>query len=104
MVVPSGDDVPPIRWSSVLDPNVPGFLPREAHPISITVSAGESLYLPAGWWHHVRQTGLTIAVNYWYDMEGRGASWVWLSLLRGLPNPPMDEDSQSECASDGDDV
>ena len=91
MVVPSGDDMPPVRWSSVLDPNSSGSLPPEAHPITITVSAGESLYLPAGWWHHVRQTGLTVAVNYWYDIEGRGASWVWLNLLRGPTKPPEDE-------------
>ena len=58
-------------------------MPPEAHPITIIVNAGESLYLPAGWWHFVRQTDVTIAVNYWYDMESRGAGWVWLNLLRG---------------------
>ena len=96
-IVPSGDDVPPIRWSSVLDPTTPGLLPPEAHPISITVSAGECLYLPAGWWHYVEQNNVTIAVNYWYDIEGRGASWVWLNLLRGIGEPPAvgnDDDEQ----------
>jgi jumonji domain-containing protein 7 len=48
------------------------------------------LYLPAGWWHHVRQGGahgeVTIAVNWWYDMEMSGMSWVWLSFLRGREN------------------
>ena len=47
------------------------------------MNAGESLYLPAGWWHYVRQTEVTIAVNYWYDMQSRGSGWVWLNLLRG---------------------
>lgn len=68
------------------------MLPPEVHPIHITLSAGETLYLPAGWWHHVRQgDGLdnvfiedkTIAVNWWYDTEGKGMSWVWSSFLRG---------------------
>ncbi|CAK9179427.1 unnamed protein product [Ilex paraguariensis] len=41
-------------------------------PFEVTVNAGEILYLPSMWFHHVRQTpdgsGLTIALNYWYDM------------------------------------
>lgn len=56
----------------------------EAHPINITVRAGEMLYLPAGWWHYVRQSDLSIAVNYWYDTENRGFTWVWLNFLRGV--------------------
>ncbi|TCD66984.1 hypothetical protein EIP91_000664 [Steccherinum ochraceum] len=87
-LVPSSDTTPAIRWSSVMDPTSPGSLDSEAHPIEITVSAGESLYLPAGWWHYVRQSGVTIAVNYWYDLENRGSSWVWLNLLRGSAEPP----------------
>lgn len=42
-------------------------------PFECTVKAGEILYLPSMWFHHVRQSGddgeLTIAVNYWYDMQ-----------------------------------
>lgn len=82
-LIPSGEDAPPVRWSSILDPTDASSLRPEAHSIHITVSAGESLYLPAGWWHYVRQTEVTIAVNYWYDMESRGTGWVWLNLLRG---------------------
>ncbi|CAL1700608.1 unnamed protein product [Somion occarium] len=74
VMVPSPPSTPPIRWSSVIDPNAPHALPLEAHPIHITVNAGESLYLPAGWWHYVQQSGVTIAVNYWYDMESRAAN------------------------------
>jgi len=86
-LTPSFDSTPPVRWSSVLDPSDPDQLPPEAHPIQITVAAGESLYLPAGWWHYVRQSDITIAVNYWYDMESRGSSWIWLNLLRGREEP-----------------
>ncbi|THG95801.1 hypothetical protein EW026_g5908 [Hermanssonia centrifuga] len=82
-LVPSPSSGPPVRWSSIQDPTDTDSLPSEAHPIYITVNAGESLYLPAGWWHYVRQSEMTIAVNYWYDMESRGMSWVWLNLLRG---------------------
>ncbi|XP_020533422.1 bifunctional peptidase and (3S)-lysyl hydroxylase JMJD7 isoform X2 [Jatropha curcas] len=42
-------------------------------PFKCTVKAGEVLYLPSMWFHHVRQSpdekGCTIAINYWYDMQ-----------------------------------
>ncbi|XP_027084090.1 lysine-specific demethylase JMJ32 [Coffea arabica] len=42
-------------------------------PFEVTVKAGQVLYLPSMWFHHVSQCpdsrGLTIAVNYWYDMR-----------------------------------
>ncbi|KAG8612169.1 bifunctional peptidase and (3S)-lysyl hydroxylase JMJD7 isoform X3 [Manihot esculenta] len=42
-------------------------------PFECTVNAGEVLYLPSMWFHHVRQSsddeGCTIAINYWYDMQ-----------------------------------
>lgn len=99
-IVPSGPEVPLVRWSSVIDPNASGAFPPDAHPITITVSVGESLYLPAGWWHHVRQSGVTVAVNYWYDVEGRGSSWVWLNLMRGLEEPPLANSDMDELAAD----
>ncbi|KAI0774451.1 Clavaminate synthase-like protein [Fomes fomentarius] len=94
-LVPSPPSTPLIRWSSVADPTASGALPPEAHPIHITVKAGETLYLPAGWWHYVRQEGFTVAINYWYDMEGRGTSWVWLNLLRGSEDPPLGSEDES---------
>ncbi|VDC07316.1 unnamed protein product [Peniophora sp. CBMAI 1063] len=44
-----------VRWSSIRYPDEEGALPPDAHPMTITVQAGQTLYLPAGWWHHVRQ-------------------------------------------------
>ena len=44
---------------------------QHVRPITVTVSAGELLYLPALWYHQVEQeddqVGRCIAVNYWYD-------------------------------------
>ncbi|KAI0638359.1 Clavaminate synthase-like protein [Trametes polyzona] len=98
-LVPSPTGTPLVRWSSVADPTAPGSLPPDAHPIHITVNAGETLYLPAGWWHYVRQRGFTVAVNYWYDMEGRGMSWVWLNFLRGTEEPPLgNEEDETDTA------
>ncbi|KAJ6515890.1 cupin-like domain-containing protein [Mycena sanguinolenta] len=71
-------NVPPIRWSSVADPDIPGNLP-----------------LPPGWWHHVRQSDNTIALNWWYDMEMRGMSWTVLSFLRSIGDIPSGNDETS---------
>ncbi|KAM8921752.1 bifunctional peptidase and (3S)-lysyl hydroxylase JMJD7 [Pelodytes ibericus] len=53
-----------------LDPDF-GLYPEYANtrPLHCTVKAGEMLYLPSLWFHHVRQSHGCIAVNYWYDME-----------------------------------
>jgi len=76
--------MPHVRWSSIPDPALPGALPEEITPIRIKLRAGESLYLPVGWWHYVRQSGLTIALNWWYDAEMRGMTWAILNFLRNV--------------------
>lgn len=86
-----------IRWSSISEPHIPGNLPSDAHPIHITLKRGDTLYLPAGWWHHVRQSGgVTVALNWWYDMEMRGMTWVLLSFLRGIEDVPSGNEDVRE--------
>ncbi|KAG6821275.1 hypothetical protein H0H93_002385 [Arthromyces matolae] len=87
-----------VRWSSVMYPHIPGALPIDAHPIHITLHPGDTLYLPAGWWHHVRQLSgaTTIALNWWYDMEMRGMSWVTLSFLRGISEVPLGNNDEED--------
>lgn len=98
ILTPSPSSTPMVCWSSITHPERPGALPASAHPITISLQEGETLYLPAGWWHHVRQSDeITVALNWWYDVEGRGATWVWLNLLRGIGNVPLgngDEEDQ----------
>jgi peptidyl-lysine (3S)-dioxygenase / protease len=91
--------------------------PPHSAPIRISVKAGETLYLPVGWWHHVSQStnyqdipggqgkGRCVALNWWYDTEMRGMSWVWLSFLRELgfkSGKEMDNDlkKSENCCSD----
>lgn len=51
------------------------------HPITVTVNAGETLYLPSLWFHSVTQTCETVAVNYWYDMNFQSPLFVYFKLL-----------------------
>ncbi|XP_074660399.1 bifunctional peptidase and (3S)-lysyl hydroxylase Jmjd7-like [Tubulanus polymorphus] len=65
-------DVGTVPWIP-LDPENPDFTkyPRykNAKPLVVTVKAGQTLFLPSLWFHHVRQSHGCIAVNYWYDMQ-----------------------------------
>lgn len=86
-VTPS-ENVPDVRWSSIIDPRKQGALPGEIEPIRVTLLPGDTLYLPVGWWHHVSQKELTIALNWWYDAELRGMTWVLLNYLRNAQEVP----------------
>lgn len=56
-------------------------------PFECTVNAGEILYLPSMWFHHVRQSpddnGYTIALNYWYDMQF-DIKYAYFNFLQSL--------------------
>ncbi|EPS68713.1 phospholipase-like protein, partial [Genlisea aurea] len=58
-------------------------------PLQVTVKAGQMLYLPSMWFHHVRQVqdgsgGLTVAVNYWYDMQF-DSRYAYFNFLQSIP-------------------
>jgi hypothetical protein len=38
----------------------------QTSPIHVTLKAGQSLYIPATWWHWVKTLGKSFAVNYWF--------------------------------------
>ncbi|XP_001637377.3 bifunctional peptidase and (3S)-lysyl hydroxylase Jmjd7 [Nematostella vectensis] len=57
-----------VPWISVdpLEPDLTRFPDfAKARPLSCTVQAGEMLYLPSLWFHHVQQSHACIAVNFW---------------------------------------
>lgn len=46
---------------------------KDAHPLVVDVHAGDVLYLPSLWYHHVAQRGdPCIAVNTWLVAAGHG--------------------------------
>ena len=63
---------------------------KHAHCLTVTLKAGEMLYLPAGWFHEVRSDsslidGYHMAFNYWfhppdgqsYDTPYTSPFWNW---------------------------
>jgi hypothetical protein len=65
---------------ATVDPEAPDY---ERHPrfrgvetFVATLSAGETLFIPHGWWHHTRTLEDAVSVNFWY-----GGRVVWLLSL-----------------------
>ena len=59
----------PVLFGSPFDPDAPDYetypLARQAKPIECVVAAGELLYLPAGWFHHVTAVEFSLSANRW---------------------------------------
>ncbi|KAK6908025.1 hypothetical protein I203_102026 [Kwoniella mangroviensis CBS 8507] len=78
------DDDPtfPIPWVSSTQ------LPSRVHPIRMELKEGETLYLPANWWHRVEQeegnAGIVVAVNYWYPAEINPQIYAYERLARRI--------------------
>jgi hypothetical protein len=56
------------------------------HPHRFRLTAGQSLWIPRGWWHWVRTTGPSVAVNVWMP-ERVGASPIPYRLT-SFSHPP----------------
>jgi len=56
------------------------------HRITVTVGAGQALYIPAGWWHEVRTPHVTMAVNFWFDASAESRHFL-RATLRYLVSP-----------------
>ena len=68
-------ELPPLAkvpWIAIdpLNPDLEKYpMYGNTSPVTCTVNAGEMLYLPSLWFHHVQQSHGCIAINFWYDME-----------------------------------
>jgi jumonji domain-containing protein 7 len=82
------DTVPVAVW----DPEEPDLRRSDyshlSKPLLVTLQEGDMLYLPAMWYHKVKQTsgkeGFACAVNYWYDMSFEGSFWASNSFVRDV--------------------
>jgi len=69
-------------WSSIpngaqVDPEAPDYarFPRlaRAHPFVAELGPGDTLFIPRGFWHHVRSIEASISVNAWWARGARAA-------------------------------
>ena len=59
--------------TSSVDPMNPNFkefpLFANARSVVVDLMAGEMLYLPAGWAHHVENLSTSLMINYWMSRD-----------------------------------
>lgn len=59
----------PVLFGSAFDPDAPDYdafpLARQAALVDCIVGPGEMLYVPAGWFHHVRALAFSLSANRW---------------------------------------
>ncbi|XP_043198143.1 bifunctional peptidase and (3S)-lysyl hydroxylase Jmjd7-like isoform X2 [Amphibalanus amphitrite] len=81
----------PVPWADWAPPaegqEVPPGQPR---PVHCRLHAGDMLYLPSLWFHHLRQSHGCIAVNYWYDMEF-DVKYCYFKFLESLSTATVDK-------------
>jgi len=75
---------PHLSAVDVEEPDLEAYpLYKNATPMIFTVRAGQLLFMPAFWWHHVRSETVSISVNQWWFAELRDFYGVnALRLLR----------------------
>ena len=75
-----------VPWIAI-DPLNPDFEAwpsyKNATQLRLKLKAGDVLYLPSFWFHHLAQTQGCIAVNYWYDMQF-DVKYNFFNLLQNL--------------------
>lgn len=82
------EPIPVPAW----DPEEPSMRPSEyshlSRPLHVTLRAGDMFYLPAMWYHKVKQSsgpeGFSCSVNYWYDMSFEGSFWASNAFVRDV--------------------
>ena len=76
---------------SLADPKTPDF---ERHPrfrealdaaFSVELLAGDAIYIPAPWWHHVESLdNLNVLVNYWWDGALAASGLPFTALIHAI--------------------
>ncbi len=49
---------------------------KNAHPVEVYLEEGDTLYIPSLWWHYIRNTEKSIAMNFWWSVGWKvGIAW-----------------------------
>lgn len=79
---------PPVSMVSLENPDFeryPRFAEALKHARTAELEAGDALYIPYFWWHHVRSLEpFNVLVNYWWDDNPPGLGAPFDALLHGL--------------------
>lgn len=69
---------------SQIDAEVPDYtrFPKlsNAQPYIVDLTAGETLYIPSFWWHHLRNVEPSIAINFWWS-QGWKLPIAWAAAM-----------------------
>ncbi|KAK4632844.1 Bifunctional peptidase and (3S)-lysyl hydroxylase Jmjd7 [Fulvia fulva] len=79
---------------------------KHSKSLRVTLYEGDIMYLPAMWYHKVRQgngpEGFSCSVNYWYDMEFGGSFWTSTAFIRDVYNARTKEVNYPELKIEND--
>jgi jumonji domain-containing protein 7 len=71
-----------------------------ARPLRVTLEAGDTLYLPALWYHKVSQScgeeHISCSINYWYDLEYGGPFWSTAKFVQNVGLLSLQGQDQNE--------
>ncbi|WP_051279943.1 cupin-like domain-containing protein [Hellea balneolensis] len=78
----------PVSLTSLDNPDFekhPGFEDALTHRVTGTLEPGDAIYMPAGWWHHVRANApLNMLVNYWWSEKPAQVKNPYTALIHGM--------------------
>ncbi|PVX28283.1 cupin-like domain-containing protein [Sphingomonas pokkalii] len=67
------------------DPRYPRFAAASARAETVTLEAGDALYLPKLWWHQVEATApFNLLLNYWWDGFTAGTDSPYTAMLLAM--------------------
>lgn len=79
---------PPVSMASIENPDFeryPRFAEALKHARTAELEAGDGIYIPYFWWHHVRSLEpFNVLVNYWWDDNPPGLAQPFEAMLHGV--------------------
>lgn len=81
----SGPPVSMVQLEDVDYEKYPRFKEAEAHALVADLEAGDAIYIPYHWWHHVQSlTPFNVLVNFWWNDAHPDLGSPFDCLLHGL--------------------